>query len=455
MLEQTSHPLNNISYLRQKNNQGTVSHANLILIAFATAFFARVLSGLGAPAVINFVHFLVIPLVCAYILAVARYKDQVQFNIAKAIVIGLGALLAVVAASALLNGAGLINAVLDFMLLSEPFILLLALISTSFSPSTLAVFRKNWLRFSLINLLFALCQIFVLRLGQQNADLVKGIFVGQGSGHVVGASVSMTFAVYYAVTAREQAVWMRIAILLAVLLHVLQSDAKQVLAVFLAALACFLLVKIGNFAKFLQYLLITILSVGVVILLANTVFRALLIWMDLETQQEGLTLKLIGFSIIPTFYQSPLNWLLGLGPGHTISRLGGWMVWEYQDLLGPLGLTTSRASVAVWSAVNDSWLGDRSSWFSPLFGWAGIWGDLGVLGLGVYGSLWWLVWQRLSLNDLARFFVLTVLCFGTILSQIEEPGYMLYMVGIIGLCWHEQRQSQTLSSYESKDLGWS
>jgi hypothetical protein len=146
---------------------------------------------------------------------------------------------------------------------------------------------------------------------------------------------------------------------------------------------------------------------------------------------------------LPTFYKSALNWLIGLGPGHTVGRLGGWMVWEYKSLLAPLGLTTSKASVAVWSATNASWLGNKSSWFSPLFGWAGIWGDLGFAGLGTYLYLWWTVWKKACIGDLSKFFTLTILVYGFIMTQIEEPGYMLYMTGIIALCWQTQQQRES------------
>ncbi|MBW4575774.1 MAG: hypothetical protein KME08_10870 [Aphanothece sp. CMT-3BRIN-NPC111] len=429
-----------------RSRKGYITSSNLVLLAFATAFFPRVLAGLGAPSTINFLHFATIPFVCGFVLSKVRFKDPNQLSITTGILFNLAALLTVMTASALLNSAGLINVILDFMLLGEPFILLLAIVCIPMSPASLEQFRTQWMRFALANLLFALCQSLILRLDSQNADLIKGVFVGQGSGHVVGASVSMTFAVYYFATAKNRPTWIRASIVMAVFVHIIKADAKQLLAVFLGALLISILLKAKDIGKLIQYLVIACLFVGLIVLLANTVFRALLIWADLDIQRQGIELKLVGFSILPTYYHSPLNWLLGLGPGHTIGRLGGWMIWEYLDLLNPLGVTTSRASVAVWTATRESWLGDRSSWFSPLFGWAGIWGDLGFLGLGVYLSFWLLVWRRLCPDELSQYFVLTVVVFGTILSQIEEPGYMLFMTGIIGLRWQEHRNKITLKS---------
>jgi hypothetical protein len=120
------------------------------------------------------------------------------------------------------------------------------------------------------------------------------------------------------------------------------------------------------------------------------------------------------------------------------------MLENYKDLLSPLGATVHPASAAIWKAVGASWLGDQSSMFSPLFGWAGIWGDLGFLGLGSFIYIWFVVWRRLCFDDISRFFVLTVFVFGLVFSQMEEPGYMLYVTLIIGLRWHEYRvQKQT------------
>jgi hypothetical protein len=417
----------------------------LVIFAFSTAFFPRVLAGLGVPTVINFLHFIVVPLICFYVLGKSQFKNPNQWLIAKNILIGLFLLLAIMSFSALVNNAGIINVFLDYMLLAEPFLLLLSVICISMSPESVEKFKTRWLKFSLINLLFALCQILVLRLNNQNADLIKGVFVEQASGHVVGASVSMTFAVYYFAVAKNQPIWIRSAVGLATLFHIVKADAKQVLAVFILALVVLIFLKAGSFIKFLQYIFLVLIFAALIVLLANTVFRALLIWSDFGVQIEGMQLKFSSFTILPTFYKSPLNWLIGLGPGHTIGRLGGWMVWEYKSLLGPVGLTTSKASAAVWSATNASWLGNKSSWFSPLFGWAGIWGDLGLAGLGTYIYLWWIIWKKACLSDLSRFFTLTILVYGFILSQIEEPGYMLYMTGIIGLCWQTQ-QARYLST---------
>jgi hypothetical protein len=118
------------------------------------------------------------------------------------------------------------------------------------------------------------------------------------------------------------------------------------------------------------------------------------------------------------------------------------MLGKYSDLLGPLGSTIHPASAAVWKAVAESWLGDQSSMFSPLFGWAAIWGDLGWLGLISFLYIWFVVWRRLCFDDVSKFLALTPLVSGFIFTQMEEPGYMIYVAAIIGLRWHEHQYNK-------------
>jgi hypothetical protein len=421
----------------------TISHTTLVIITFASAFFPRVLDGIGFPPVVNFLHFAILPVTCGFILAKTRTRDPKQIAITQEILLGVTLLLTIIAASAFLNDAGAINIVLDFLLLAEPFLLLLAIISI---PMPLSSQNKLhiWLSiFALINLLFAFFQTFVQHLDTKiHPDMVKGVFVGQFSGHVVGAAVSITFAIYYFSVAKNNPLWLRMAVLAAALIHIVKSDAKQVLAIFLGSLVILVLFKAKSIATVLQYVAITAVFTAIIIWMANTVFPSLNTWANWDVQVEGFELKLSAFPVILSYFESPLNWFLGLGPGHTVGRLGGWMIEKYYSLLSPLGVTISPINDRIWYIVENHRLGDKSSWFSPLFGWLGIWGDLGFFGLVTYLYLWLVIWRKLCHNDMTRFLVITVLCFGFILSQIEEPGYMLSIMSIIGLSWQNYRYQE-------------
>jgi hypothetical protein len=200
--------------------------------------------------------------------------------------------------------------------------------------------------------------------------------------------------------------------------------------------------KMKDIKKFLLYVIGTIIFVISFVWAIQNIeaLSAFNTWIRPEIygpDGEATQLKIVGIRIIVNSFHSSLNWWLGLGPGHTIDRLGGWMIRDYSDLLSPLGATRSPVSDAVWVATGKSWLGDQSSMFSPFWSWAAIWGDLGFLGLGAYLYLCSLAWR--FCDDLSKFLMLTVLVHGFIFTQMQEPGYMLFIACLIGLRLQELR----------------
>lgn len=437
-----------ITATSSKRSAGFIASSTLILLAFATAFFSRVLDNLGVPSTINFAHFAAVPLVALYTLVRATSKSRQQIATMWALVSALFMLLSVILASALLNNAGAINVVLDFMLLGEPFILLLALVSIPLSPTSLQKLKKWLIYFCFVHVALAYIQCYVLKLPSSRpaagADLIQGVFYFSGAGQVVGTTVSLIFGFYYFLNAKNVAVWFRAAVVFTVVWQMLISDAKQVLLSFLVAWVLLMMTKFKDLGKLIQYITLAIV-VGYALLwcMQNVpAFRAYNIWIRPELygpDGEATLLKSASLRMIPTYYHTLLNWFFGLGPGHTVGRLGGWMLEDYWSLLAPLGATVNPVSKAIWDVVTASWLGDQSSMFSPLFGWAGIWGDLGFLGLGAYLYLGYLVWSKLCKDDFSKFLLLNVVVVGLIFSQMEEPGFMLFTALMIGLQWQERR----------------
>ena len=47
--------------------------------------------------------------------------------------------------------------------------------------------------------------------------------------------------------------------------------------------------------------------------------------------------------------------------------------------------------------------------------------------------------HHFCLEDFSKFLLLTVFVSGLIMSQMEEPGYMLFVATIIGLQWQEKQ----------------
>ncbi|MBE9166052.1 hypothetical protein IQ238_00400 [Pleurocapsales cyanobacterium LEGE 06147] len=431
-----------VSKIRRSNKpKGYIPVSTLTLFAFSSAFFPRVLTWFKFPEVINLLHLIIIPCVCLLVIATTKIKERANLVAARELFVALTVFFGITIASAYLNGAGFINAILNFLLLCEHFFMLLALILVPPNPDKFKRLQKFIIFASFANLFAAYAQYF-LGYGDSNPDYIQGVFYESGAGHVVGSSVSMTFGVYYFIVATNRPLWLRASVAFATFWQMNVADAKQVLFVFIVAGGLLLFTKFNDTVEALKYLIGLVVLGGALYWAIYNVsaFGAFLTWARPEIygpDGEATLLKTATFRIVPTFYDSFLDPLLGLGPGHTVGRLGGWMLDSYSDLLTPLGATIHPASLAVWSAVRASWLGDQSSMFSPLFGWAGIWGDLGLLGLGSFIYIWYVVWHRLCLDDLSKFLVLNVLVFGLIFSQMEEPGYMVYIAIIIGIRWQE------------------
>lgn len=426
--------------------KGYISNSNLTLLGIAAALFPRILTALKIPSPINFLHFAIVPFACGSVLLKSRSKDPHQIRISKNLLFSLYLFLMVVFASALLNNAGIPNAILDYLLLAEPFILLLTIVSIPMTSESYQSFRNWILKAALINTIFAYIQKYVFRMDQLIGleDNVKGLFIGQGAGHVLGGSAAMTFAVYYFVTAKTKPLWFRIIVILACFNHILISDTKQVLLSFIVGYVLLYLINIEDIRKTLLYLILGVLFLSVFYWAIYNIesLKSFTVWIRPEIygpDGEATRLKFATFRLVPQYFHSPLNWLLGLGPGHTVGRLGGWMLETYWDLLAPLGATRHPVSAEVWRTVGASWLGSQSSLFSPLFGWAGIWGDLGLLGLGTYFYMASVVWRQVCMSALSKYLMLTVFAFGLVFSQLEEPGYTLLVASMVGLEWQNYK----------------
>lgn len=444
----------------RKKSWSYISSSNLVILALASAFFPRVLMMLKIPSAINFLHFVMIPLAWVVAMATARAKDPKQLGLARIILVGLWILLTVEFVSALLNEAGWINAVLHFLLFAEPFMLIVTLVCIPTTVDRVERLRRWILGFGFVHLGFALIQKFILKWdtcgcspgGWDTGDAIKGVFINQGSGHVVGASVAASLAAYYYVSAANRPLWIRLLVVFLTLIYIIVSDTKQVLAVCMVAFIFLALSNFKDFKKVLLYLAgITIFVAAFSWAVENFEFlEPYRTWArpDLYGPDgEATRFKLFGIQTILEHIQNPLQWWFGLGPGHTIDRLGGWMLRDYKDLLAPLGATQTTISDETWIKVGSSWLANGSSMFAPFFGWAAIWGDIGFIGLGAYLYLCSLIWQ--FCDEMSRFQLLTVFVNGLIFTQMQEPGYMLYVAALIGLRWQELKRDEMLKGQGS------
>jgi hypothetical protein len=449
-----------VSYKRTKNRD-YISSSTLALVALASALFPRLLESGGAPAPINFLHFAVVPAVWGIALLKTKTKERRQISISHQILFGLLLFVAVALASAILSSAGLINVVLSFLLLAEPFMLLLTIICLPLTAESYQKFETWVTRFIFFHLFLIYVQKFVLGFCHLpgDCDNIQGVFYRSGSGHVVGASVSCSFAAYYFATAKDKPLWLRSLILLLGFGNILASDAKQVLLTFIVGFAIQSLTK-KNLGKVLLYVfgLIIFVSAFTWAIYNVEAFAAFGTWIRPEIygpNGEATKVKFAGIRVILEHHSSPLHTWLGLGPGHSIGRLGGWMLRDYGSLLNPLGATSTTVGAETWVIMGASWLAEGTSLFSPFWGWAAIWGDLGFLGLAAYLFLCAIVWCRVCANDICKLLMLTVMAHGFIFTQMEEPGYMLFVAVLIGMNWQKQRveaRTQLLKKLQASTL---
>ena len=442
-----------------QNKRGFYRGTTLVSISFSVAFFSRIFCTVTRlPSALNHLHFLVVPLIAAIILVTAKPKDKRQIDIVWILFSGLLILFGLIIASALINSAGVVNAVFLFMMLGSPFILLLSIIALPMSEQSFERFRKWIVTASFINMLLAFIQRPLLLSGRITADGLdatdgmSGVFFPSGAGNYVSTTVSVYFSLYYLIFANAAPRWLRVGTILAALWQLQLSDSKQVLFVLFCGGGLLILANIKNGSKALGYTIMMIVLIAAFYWCVQNIdaFSAFNVYLDKdgihEPDGEAIRIKPIAFGIIISHYTSPLNWLLGLGPGHTVGRLGGWLLQENWSILSPLGATLHPASEQVLQESYNSWLALESTFYSPMFGWAGIWGDLGILGLGAYLFIAYVIWRYLCFDNFSRFLLLSTAVFGFIFTQMEEPGYMLYTASLIGLRWQEHKVKLKKSS---------
>ncbi|MBD2445783.1 hypothetical protein H6G76_01180 [Nostoc sp. FACHB-152] len=426
-----------------------ISNTTLIILAFSSVFYSRIAATTIRFSLLNLLHFAIIPLVCAIALSTTRTRNPKQISLCLSLLTGLLVLFGVTIASAFWNHAGLINAIVSFMMLGEPFMFLLAMSCISISTESFKRI-KNFLYWSaLINFLLAVVQKPLIDSGRlfagglNGTDGCGGVFFVSGAGNYVSATISLMITIFLFTTEKKAPLPMRIFAAVAALWHILFSDSKQLVLTYGVAWVLLILVNSKDIGKTLKLVigLTTIVFTGMWCVENLPAFKSYTAWARPELYgSDGLAwyAKLYSFHLILDNYQSPLNWLFGLGPGHTVSRLGAWFLRDYASLLGPLGSTSTSIGQQSMDFVAGFWLTSGSSLFSPIFGWVGIWGDLGLLGLAAYIYLGYLVWQNFCLDDGLKTTLLSVFVIGWIFTQMEEPGYMISTALILGIPWQER-----------------
>jgi hypothetical protein len=385
-------------------------------------------------------------------ISTTRIKDRQQITAVWLLFIGLMMFLGVMIASAIWNNAGIPNVIINFLILGEPFMFLIAIACINFSTEKLNKLRRWLLISAVINLVLAIAQKFLLLAGRISAapydetDGVQGVFFISGAGGYISTAVSLGFSIYCLLYLKVVPLWIRILAIAATIYQIQIADTKQVILVSGLAWIILVLCNVQDLQKFLIYITCIGLAIAAFLWAAYNLeaFAVYAQWLNRDDINNsgsggGLDVKLEGIRRVISYYRSPVNWLLGLGPGHTLGRLGGWTINDMWSILSPLGATKHPLYDEMWRFINGNWIALSTTLYVPLFTWAGLWGDQGWLGVASYLYLGFVVWNYFCIDDFCKWLVLTIFLYGFFLTQVEEPGFMLSMIMIIGLRWHERR----------------
>lgn len=439
---------------KKKIQKRAIGSSTLFLFAFATTFFPRIIEAVGIPSLINFIHFATVSFALLVVLITTKIKNPKQKAIARQLIFALFILLLAITISGFVNEAGTINVIAGYLLLAEPFMFLLTIVCLPMSLAKLKFFKKFFFVCASINLLLALMQKplidggYLYADGFDGTDGSQGVFFVSGAGNYVSATVSLKFGLYYFFYEKNAPKWLRIAWLGAAFLQLIISDSKQIMIASALAFIILTIVSSRNLSKTILYITGIVIGLAIFFWCVNNLSSFAAFKNGVDRFQYwfpggvAYDIKTAPFRIATSYYTSPLNWLFGLGPGHTFGRLGAWFLKDYSYLFVPLHGTIHPATADTWLAYWNSWIALESTLYHPFFGWAGIWGDLGFVGLGAYLYLASVVWRYVCSDELAKFFMLTVFAVGLIFTQMEEPGYMLFTAMLIGLQWQEKLLSK-------------
>jgi len=409
-------------------------------IRIASAILAAVCSRLVVAtgifsSIINFFHF---PLALGAAM-VSAFETSHRSPVRRPLEIGLLGLLGLSVLSWIINGGEVLRPLLDWLVFCEPFLIVYAIVNMPSDRRGVVVLRGLAMAIFFGQLPLMYFQAFTLGL----SDPVRGFFIDMGAGAHVAGAVCLTGALVCCsrVLAADR-MGTRLLWLLggaALFFATILADAKQVIIPFLPALVLVLIVsmrfRLGRVLAFLPLLTVGILG-------AFSLYRPLQIALDWTLISRGILGKVEAFAVIAEKLSlSWTRWIVGLGPGNSISRVAlmGLEAFVKRDSpVALLNLGPAAVTRELWAMTTSNWLYSASSVWTGISSWLGLFGDLGLAGLGLfgwtYGRVWWNVRARHGWGaGAARAVLLMMALLGLLYSWLEEPGFTLTAALVMGL----------------------
>ena len=404
-------------------------------VTVLTAVGSRLLVATGyVSSFANFVHY---PLALSVAL-IAAVESPRRFPIRRPLEIGLIGLLLVSLASWLVNGGQVIRPFLDWLVFSEPLLIVYAIVTV---PPAGA--RKGFLWTLALAIPFAQLPLAVYQtLTFGFSDPVQGFFIGMGSGAHVAAAVSLVgslvcFARGLSPDKTGSVVYWLIGGVTLLSVPIL-TEAKQIVIVFLPAI---ILVLVSSGRPRASWLIVALPILGA-LWFALVTLQPLQKLLDWRLISQGVLGKVATFSLIEARLSAGwTHWLLGLGPGNSVSRLslmGLDAFVKHDSPIYLLGLAPAATTIELWNLTASNRLFASSSAWSFVSSWLGLLGDLGLAGLTAFAWMQVMLWGNLRRRfgweqSAARAVILMMMLLAFVYSWLEEPGFTMTAALVIGL----------------------
>jgi hypothetical protein len=425
------------------------------LVALATATISRTLVAFGAPRIVDFVH---IPLVVS--MAVLSDRSARASRICRRAWWWLVVLFLVGEAGWMGSGGELVRPLAGWILLTEPLLFGVALTAALIAaPRAAALLEARKLRVAALVVAVVQLPFGVVQLVAKGAgDSVQGTFIGLGSAsHVAGAVtfVGALSAAVFALRRRGTSMWLLVLVLL---LFSVASDAKQVLiAAVPSAVVLIVFSNVGTRSMFAQSqakLMLVLIAGGLFVVLYST-YSPLQHAGSEGTISRGSQGKVAALGIIVDHMdRRPEAFVVGLGPGNTVSKLATLTKGADLEAGSPvafLSLSQSETTDEIRKLAQANYVLASSSAFSGLSSLLGLVGDFGILGMFAYGMAWYaLVQPILRTPGNARAVVLAAVTATLVLSYVnvwlEEPNFMLPLVALVVATMAESMRAPSQAS---------
>ena len=409
----------------------------IVMMAVFSVLTFKGMSTLGIVPSIS--SFLDIPLVWsalgAAILRVKLLDRQTMNSDGRSLLVALGALAASALLSSVINQTEILRPILYIALLGQPFALIAALAIASPSPAAYTRLRTVTAGLLLIQIPFTFFQAAAYGFG----DEVKGTLVGAGAGHHVVGAICLTGAIWVFANSRSP-LTIRTPLALMLIAVPFLSDAKQVI---LAAPAMLL---VSGWRKRLstgvtKAALISMLLL--IMLVALPAGEAALQFLRQGAEGRGGKSAALRF-IANEINSNPMQLVVGLGPGTTVSRTA----FMTTDLLlledSPLrSLNLKPAEIAIRAEAEAERLsGGRTSFNSAQSSAIGLFGDLGILGSVSFSLLLFRTFRylrkgshpELAVAAASGWAIYTAL--GFVFDWWEQPPFTVFIATLAALSAH-------------------